>query len=168
MGFHVKHKFDGLKELLATTRGLKSNISKRILKKATTKASQSVRDAAKSNLASSKRTGTLRKSMSFKVKVYKNGTVIGIIGPRKGSKQVINGRNIDPTHYAHLVELGRKPVVAKSAKMLSDGTIIYGRRVARAEAKPFLRMALEDNKSKVVAIMSREIKAGLAKYGGKS
>ncbi len=81
----------------------------------------------------------LRKSIGYRIKTYKT-SVVGVCGPRRGFKTVINGRPHDPVKYAHIVENGRGPVVAKD-KILSDGVTIYGTQVKATKPNPFMRRA---------------------------
>lgn len=183
MAFKVHCQIDGLKELIGRLTGLKMKMRNKILRTATTKAARLIAKKAKqkcpvrmtggqvarqakrlrkegiaappkiaaaSNITPLK---LLKKSIGQKVKTYKSGVVVGIVGPRKGfraeiGKRVRKGKKsnvgdpiyADPVNYAHLVELGTK----------------------HSKAQPFLRPALEESKDEIRAIFAEEIRAGLA------
>src|SRR5690348_17333966 len=67
--------------------------------------------------------GLLKKSIGSKTKTYRgSGVTVGIIGPRKGFLHVLKGgKRVDPVKYAHIEENGRRIVVAKKSKVLTDG-----------------------------------------------
>ena len=89
----------------------------------------------------------LKKSIAVKVVTTKKGTVMAIVGPKKGtstkvfiayykpSKSKVAQRNVmieaKPTKYAHLVEKGFNAKIWASNKRI------------RVSAKPFLRPALD-------------------------
>lgn len=87
--------------------------------------------------------GQLKKSIGVAVRTYRNGTVWGGIGPRRGFKIVIAGlhpKTIDPVHYAHLVEGGTR----------------------HSAAEPFMRKAFDENKAKAQHILKQKIWSGIA------
>ncbi len=124
------------------------------------------------------RSGQLRKSIGRKIWTKKGGAVIaGIVGPRRGFRVVYLGKYIDPVKYAHLVEFGRREVVAGKAKgkatgkkVLSSGrppmlgAQVYGVRVKSVPPHPFMRPAWERNKTRVVWLIIRELVKGVKVY----
>jgi HK97 gp10 family phage protein len=127
-----------------------------------------------------RRSGQLRKSLGRLVKTYRGGAIVaGIVGPRKGFRVQWRGKYIDPVKYAHLVEFGRKEVVAgvgrggkKTGKrLLSDGTTVFGPRVRAVPPRPFLRPAWDENKGRVVQVIIDALRKGLrdflARYRGR-
>lgn len=125
----MKMKVDGaaIAKLAAKLGQIDRKIARKALKQGINEITKNVLWTAKSLVP--KRTGQLRRSLGRIVKVYRGGsTVVGIVGPRKGFKIVINGVPINPVKYAHLVEFGRREVVAKNKKVLAgDGTPLAGR-----------------------------------------
>ena len=82
-------------------------------------------DAARARASDSVDTGNLKASIGFRVKAYKNGKILGYVGPRNGFKVVDrHGKTRIATKYSHLVEFGH----AKKG----GGTVA---------AEPFLRPA---------------------------
>jgi HK97 gp10 family phage protein len=121
------------------------------------------------------RSGQLRKSLGRKVVSKRDGSkIIGIVGPRRGFRIEYRGKMIDPAKYAHLVEYGRREVVAKNKKVLASGVagvgglpgqgVIFGKRVRNVPPRPFLRPAWEQNKSRVVGIILKHLNLGVKKF----
>src|SRR5437868_3784876 len=90
-------------------RGLRN----RILRKAVTVASRSIRDAVRANAQTVRRTGSLARSIGVKVKTYPN-TVVAVVGPRSAARYnkgtYSRGKNkglprmVWPVLYLHLLE----------------------------------------------------------------
>jgi HK97 gp10 family phage protein len=138
------------------------------------------------------RTGLLKKSLGRKVKSKMGGAVVyAVIKPRRGvwvkadggavgtrtrfrngKKQVFvrkwqgefNGKKVDPVKYAHLVEYGRREVVNKKKKVLSDGTTIFGKKVRSVAPHPFLRPAWEKYERRAPAIFAACLRHALLNY----
>lgn len=90
--------------------------------------------------------GLLKKSIGQKVKVYKRGEVVGIIGPRKGFLHILKGgERVDPAKYGHIEEKGRKVVIAKRKRVLSDGKSVFGKSVPAYKGRPFLKPTLDQD-----------------------
>ncbi len=171
MPFTIRVELQGLQEAISSLQGLKRSVRNRILKKAITKAVQPITKDAKARAP--RRSGALRKSIYYKVVSYRrNGTVAGVIGPRKGFARVLDGKRIDPVYYAHLVELGRKGVSVKKVKVLSDGTRFYGSTVAAVAPQRFLQQAWAAGSQRAAAtfaaIVAEEIRKEAAKARTKS
>lgn len=148
----VKFQVDGLAPVLKLLGQFRRGAANRILRAAITKASRLVRQIAASKVPV--KTGALKKSLGVKIKTYRDGRTIGVIGPRTdvkgkppkyrklyrvpGSKKKVL-RN--PSMYAHLVEFGTK----------------------RSRPRPFMRPAYEAAKAQVASVVIRELKAGIAK-----
>jgi hypothetical protein len=118
-----------------------------------------------------RRTGLLRKSLGRKVRADKrNGGYLGIVSPRRGFKVVVNGKPMDSRRYAHLVEYGRSPVMAKLKKVLSSGKggQIFGRKVQAAAPRPFLRPAWASVGPMVLGIMRKWLVIALEKAWAKA
>lgn len=170
MGFLAKAKIDGLDQVFARLAGMKRRVKNTILRKAMRRSAALVLKAAKTNLVA-KDTGLLRKSLGSNVKAYRsNGVVVAIIGPRKGFRQQVTRKDgasvmADPVKYAHLVEKGRVEVVSEKS-VLSDGTVVFGRRVKAVPPRPFLGPALEKNRDAIRKVVADTVTEELAKLGG--
>lgn len=161
MPFGVKVELKGLQQAINSLQGLSRTVRNKILRKAITKAVQPITKDAKARAP--RRTGALRKSIGYKVVTYKrNGTVTGVIGPRKGFARMLNGSRIDPVYYAHLVELGRKSVSVKKVKVMSDGTRFYGRSVAAVSPRRFLQQAWIAGSARAAATVATLVAQGIA------
>ena len=106
-------------------------MEKKVLKPAIRKGLRVILKTAKKKVP--EKTGTLKKSFGVG---FKKKTMIGRVGVRQKSAVVINGKNVDPAKYAHLVEFGTKT----------------------APAHPFLRPALEESREAAFAAISEEAK----------
>jgi HK97 gp10 family phage protein len=161
MTFKVSAKLEGIKELTDRLKKLKANVAKKITKRAVTAAAKIVNKSAKRNVR--KRTKLLSKSIGQKVKIYRNsGLVAAVIGPRRGFRKIIDGKPHNPVKYAHLVELGRKAVKVRKAKILTDGRSFYGVKARAVAPAPFLKTALNSNRSAITEAMAQTIREGLA------
>lgn len=138
-----------------------------------------------------KRTGQLKKSIGRKVTVKKDGSkVIGFVGPRSGFRVVINGVPVNPIKYAHLVEFGRREVVAGKAKgkatgkkvLSGDGRpltgkaakqagpfrrVIFGKRVRSVPPRPFLRPAWDAISGSASGILVRHLEKAIRDFAAK-
>ena len=165
MAFAFKGELTGLDDVFRSFRGIKRNVRTRILRRAVSKAARLILKDAKARVAT--RTGLLKKSLGIKVKTYRqSGVVVAIIGPRTGFKRHVTLPDgtievENPTVIAHLVEKGRQAVFIKTAKILSNGTIFFGTKVAAVPARPFLRPAFDANKSAAENIIREEVRQGL-------
>lgn len=152
MAFAIKGEIAGLKDVLKRLHRLKQGVRNRVLRPAVTKAVKPIAKHAK-HLAPW-RTGMLRRSMGWRVMAYRRtGTVVGIVGPRSGFKKTKAGRQqtalgrkykatgINPTRYAHLVELG----------------------TVRSAAYAFLAPAWDAGKAGAEATIRAEVEAGIQK-----
>lgn len=136
----VGMKLFGDRELRRALGGMRAATQRKIVRPAVNAALTPVNKAAKRSAP--KRTGQLKRSIGKVVRLYKKrGVIWGGVGPRKGFKVIIDGKAVDPTKYAHLVERG----------------------TVRTKANPFLRRALDENKSEAKRIMAERIRAGIAK-----
>ena len=110
-------------------------MEKKVLKPAIRKGLRVILKTAKKKVP--EKTGTLKKSLGVG---FKKKTMIGRVGVKQKSAVVINGKNVDPAKYAHLVEFGTKT----------------------APAHPFLRPALVAKRDKALAVIAVEAKKKFA------
>jgi len=126
----VKMEVVGDEALQAAMLGLGRSSQARVARPAIREASTPIVRQMRQNAPKKQgdRTGQLRKSIGRRMVTYKNsGTVIAVIGPRRNfTTNDKFGNKVDPSNYAHLVEFG----------------------TYRSTAKPFMRPAWEENKSK--------------------
>ncbi len=167
MAFAIKGELTGLDDVLRNLQGVKRSVRNRALRTAITKVSRRMAAAAKAKVE--KRTGLLKKSLGFKVRTYKNRSVVaGVIGPKTGMKQTVtlpDGTTEveDPSKIAHFVEKGRQAVSIKTARVLSNGTVFFGRHVRAVPARPFLRPAFDAAKGYALGIIREEVAKAVAK-----
>lgn len=153
--------------------GLKDSLKNKIMRKWMDAAGKVIRDEAKKRapvLRDRKKyphliPGLLKKSIGVKVKTYKSGVTVAIIGPRTDYRSVRDpgtGKVVrqtkknatkfaaiakggafiqNPTKYAHLLELGTKKMAAR----------------------PFLRPAIESKRGEAIQIGIRVINQEIAK-----
>src|SRR5262245_59638504 len=149
MAVAVRAEVRGLDQILARLTHVEKAVAKKILRSIVNHGTKLQLQAAKSNLQG-ERTGQLRRSMGRKIKVYTNTrTWVGIVGPRRGYKITVNGHNVDPVHYAHLVEGGRRAVTPTEKAVMSDGAEVYGTHARAVPPRPFLKPAFESTLSQV-------------------
>jgi len=140
-----KVKIDGLDEINKKLKNLDDKVARKIIKKGINDGTKIVLKEMKSLVPI--RTGLLRKSLGRKVKAYrKSKLILGLIGPRMGFVRVINGKKVDPTNYAHLVEFGH----------------------GRVKPKPFVRPARDNTKNSVMASFVTIAKKEITDYARKS
>ena len=131
--------------LLQQFRQLPVKLQKKHGRRAIAKAARKVVKAAKQRCPT--RSKQLKKSLGFRPRTYKSG-VFAVVGPRKGFREVVNGKPHDPAKIAHLVELGHGGPHA-------------------AEAKPFLRPAMDETAKSNVQLIASELQKGLAEEATK-
>lgn len=159
MPFKIKMELGGIKDALKSLDGLKRGVQRRILRAAVTEASAPILQSARGHAP--KRTGTFKRSLGKKVKTYsKSGTVVAIVGPRKGYKTQTGitrkGKEIfeDPTKIAHLLEYGH--LVVRGGKV-----------VGHAPAYPSMTPAMQENQSRAVETIARRIGEEIEKEAAK-
>jgi|GEM_PF-3950158 len=101
----------GSHELEKALRGLKKSVRKRILGKAVRAGAKPALKRARADAPS--QTGSLKRSLFTKVKRYKNGNVVAVIGPRWGKKTYKATKRkearTEDAYYAWMVERGSAP-----------------------------------------------------------
>ena len=175
----LQFRLEGLEDLKLRLNSLPIALRNRIVRKAVTKGARIILKSAQSKVV--ERTGQLRKSLGVKVKTYraapfagantKNaaGTTVAIIGARKGFDIEVNGKKVNPTRYAHLVEFGTRPhALGEFSKLAAKVGVVggyqHGRMHKGAEAKPFLRPAYDESKAAAMRAIVNGIKEGLFRH----
>lgn len=142
-GAFVRVRVRGLKRLKKELEGVPEKLRRKALRAGQTKASRIIITEARNRVPV--RFGLLKKSLGRKSKTYrKTGTVVSVIGPRKGFRtERVGQANIydDPVKYAHLVEYG----------------------TSHSSPKPFLRPAWDHNKGRILREQVEAIRRVLAK-----
>jgi hypothetical protein len=143
VAYLVKGEVAGLKECQAALAGVEKRVRKAAVRRGVAAGAKTVVKEARKRVR--RRSGLLAKSLGSKVKTFKNGTVVGIVGPRTGFRKVVGqrtrGKNKgkvvyeNPTQIAHLIEKGHG-----------------GPHPARAY--PFLRPALEESGPEIAFAVS--------------
>lgn len=142
----------GVHELSRFLRELPKKTIKKALKSAVNAGAEPIKKAAR-RLAP-KDTGTLKKAVAKKVKVYPSGNAVAVIGAnravrvpstRKGKKEFV------PANYIHLIEYGTKPH-AQPKHWLFKAQGHPG-----AKANNFLERAYDANKNQAKQIMENKM-----------
>ena len=135
----------GVKEMEAVFFALPERMQKNVLSSAVRGGASIIKKAAKSNLQAngSVRTGLLFKSINIRVKRYsRSGIIYAAVGARRDVVgTTIDGRRIVPANYIHFVEFGTR----------------------KSRAKPFLRPAVDNNRSDVFSEITHRARKGLAR-----
>ena len=173
----------GMEEVARNLKKLENRIQKKVTRGATAKAMRPVAKTAKANAKRIKDTGLLARSIGTKTKTMRGGTVITIVGPRKGFKTTVmrkdrdgNDKPVvsDPANYAHLVELGTRPHSTK--KGVKNSIKVGGVRVYRdlhdmthpgAKPKPFLRPALISHGQSSIRVFGHAMIEGMEREAKK-
>lgn len=108
MGGDVRLTIENQREVMAVFEGLPASIQKKILRPAFNAGGREVVKDARGNLNSNRsvRTGALRRSLTTRIKIYRNGTVVALVGPSRKYATTHKGKPVVPWRYAHLVEKG--------------------------------------------------------------
>lgn len=162
MGFRIQAEFKGLAPLVKQLAGVRKSLRTKTIRSAMRKSASVVNKTAKGNVSGQGigNTGTLKKSLGVKVKVYPSGIVIGVVEPRAGFRipiprgkrgGLVGIKYHDPRKIAHLVEGGT--VLRKNKRGANRGMM---------RARPFLMPALAVSEGRIEAIFSEEIDKALA------
>jgi HK97 gp10 family phage protein len=140
MAFKITGRMEGIAGAVQKMASLQKRVRSNVQRKAVRRMTTLVLKSARAGLTRI-RTGQLKKSLGSKVKAYRSGIVLGIVGPRKGHKITVTNAagetvNIDPVFYAHLVEFG----------------------TVHSPAYPFLRPAWDGNKQACVGIVKETVR----------
>ena len=166
----IKMEVEGLAPLLRKLRQLAGRtemgkVARKAMYAMTTPVLKTARDKVRV------RYKVLKRSLGRRIKTYRqSGVTLGLVGPRKGFRTVIDGKPVDPINYAHLVEFGRKAVRVKKARVLSagknaPGKKVFGQEVRAALPWPYLRPAFDVNRERVQVIGAKVIKEELRQRG---
>lgn len=139
---NAKAQLIGGKELEKKFRTLGDKVQRKVLRGAVNAGATPVVKATKSKVKVE--TGTLGLSIGKKVKAYKGGAVVGVIGPRFQVVSMYKGRKRRPAFYAHLAEKGH---------IAADGTFVPGNHAienAAAESEPQALGTISDKLAKGV------------------
>jgi HK97 gp10 family phage protein len=137
---------EGAEELIRWMRKVDLNLKRKVLRDAVRAAIAPVRRGAKTNAPA--RYGYLKQSLALKVKAYRTGNVVGLVGPRSdfvrpdplgGTTRKGKPKTIRPAFYAHLVEGG----------------------TSHSRGNPFLENAANANRSMVESIMVAKVKSAV-------
>ena len=167
----VNFAIQGQEELLRNVRKLEKKVQKRIIRKALGKVARAVVKDARALVP--RETGLLRESLGSVIRFgKKTGEAFAVIGPRvefKGKKVEkiragLRGAKTKrkPANYGHLVEFGAKPHKQRFIPVAGGVIRLGGDMHPGARPKPFLRPALEKNKTKALPMMAAEFEKGLA------
>ena len=169
MAFGISIDLTGDKQLRAALAALPQKTLDKVVPQALTAVSKPIIAAARRNLTSHglKGSGFLKKSIGKVIrkggKYRARGNVLLVIGARSpgqgatpGSGKWVfvdaKGKKHVPANYAHLIELGHR--IAKGGKLTrktrSGVRVGVGTSGGRVQAFPFLRPALDSNRSRAV------------------
>lgn len=102
--------------------------------------------------------------VQYETRTLKSGRVQHKV-PRRDL--TFQGKAINPVRYAHLVEFGRVSVTLKKKKVLSDGSVIFGKTVRGVAARPFMRPAWAKNEPNAVPALRRQLFLAISNYWSK-
>jgi hypothetical protein len=158
--------------------GVKKGVANRVLRSAIAKMARIGAKAAKSNIRR-ERTGSLRKSIGIRSRTYRGGeSQIAVIGARRSFRTVgDDGKTVNPAKYSHLLERGRKAVVAKGGglsftvgavrakgrRAAVPGQKIVVKRVRAFTGDPFMEPAVPAVQSAYSSQFVRDVREGLAR-----
>jgi HK97 gp10 family phage protein len=150
----VKATIQGMEELSKLLKLLPGRVQKKVLRKAIVAASSPIVKQARANAPV--RFGFLKRSVGRKVKTYRTGNVVAVIGAKRGSG---NSRH-EPANYSHLVERGTRPhQISKGAVI--DKVLTAGKPHPGAKPKPFLKPAFDANVQSSTKIAGNVLAAGI-------
>lgn len=138
-GVDVKVELEGLADIVQVLNEVEQGVRNRVLRKAFRAYGRQIIKPAKR--AAPVRSRALRRSIGQKIATYKSGTMVLVVGPRRGVTAEHEGRRVVPANYAHLVEFGTQ----------------------RSRATPFMRQAAVAARSEGVRNFSRKIREELPK-----
>lgn len=141
---------------------LPSRLQKKVLRSAIAAGASPVSKAAKG--FAPVETGALKRSIGIKTKTYSSGTVISLVGVRRGVKfNAIDrhGRERIPMFYQHLVHGGTRTHPLDKGVTMRDLARGKKRAVTRmhpgAKANPFLTKAWNAAKTRSIAAINRVV-----------
>jgi HK97 gp10 family phage protein len=135
--FKLAVKLQGDSRLIRQLSFLRQRVKTRIVKSAITSAASIALKAAKAKVP--RRYGQLRRSLGKRAKAYRSGVFVVLVGPRTWFREKINGQWVNPTKYAHLVELG----------------------TVKAAPHPFIRPAFDETKGAMLEHAQAKLRAAI-------
>lgn len=161
----AKMELRGDKELRKLFEELPKRVLRKGLRQAISAAASPIVKDAKRNAR--RVSGLLKKAINKKIKTFKNGNVIAIIGASRSVAGSYLGRKRVPAHYIHLVEKGTRPhALGKGSQLARVGKRAsrevgqhVGRKHPGAKAHPFLEPAWRRNINTSIGIASQKLKA---------
>lgn len=143
--FSMRIKPSEFQKIQKKFKSLVDRTQQKVVKKAVKETLKPVQTAVKSK-APKGESGMLKRSIRITTKGYRrNGIVVGMVGVARIAKEV-NGKLVKPSMYAHLVEYGTKAHGPKTKKIMSNGKMVFGKRVRGTNARPFLRPTWDANR----------------------
>ena len=113
---------------------------------------------ARKRVSPIKQSGALRKSIKAKVKTYRSGITVAVIGPDTTTEGIYKGKLVRPKNTAHLVDLGTKRHFQPKRRIQHPG----------AKPRPFLRVAFNTNRDTALAIGQKTFKSEVDKAARKA
>lgn len=139
-----KMQLIGGKELEKKFRTLGEKVQRKVLRGAVSSGATPVMKATKAKVA--KETGTLELSIGKRVKAYKNGSVVGVVGPRFSVISTFEGKRRRPAFYAHLAEKGH---------IAENGAFVPGNHA--------IEKAASESESQAMNVISTKLAKGVVK-----
>lgn len=114
----ISATLDGIDKAIAKLGQISRGVANKSMRKAVRAGVAPQLKAVRSRMTFSDDTGTLRRSMTTKIKTYASGVTSGVVGPRKQTREIYSRskRRVvtrNPNAYAHLVESGHRIAVSK-------------------------------------------------------
>lgn len=167
MSYSIKGKIEGLGPLLAKLDAISAKARKKVTRQAVNQGTKVLLPDAKARVPVV--FALLKKSMGRKVKVFRNGVAVGMVGPRTHmGAYVLHGDTpffANPSYYAHLVELGVQPHAMGEGSSNRKG-IATGKMHPGFAGRHFMLKAFESSKARIIDSMLNVLRNGIEDAGG--
>jgi hypothetical protein len=173
-GLTLHGSLRGANEAIAKLKSLDRSMQKRIIRKGIRKASQMGAKITKNFV--SKKTGTLRNSMGWRVARMRPGIpkAVGVVGPRRRYERMTSEGFRNPTKYSHLVDQGAKPHIinakGKGLYFRVNGRSVFVKYVRHpgARASHFMKRGEHSSRSPMHHVFTRTVATELSIQAAKA
>lgn len=155
----IDFKIQGLDKIDEALKQLPENIARRELSNALRVGASTIRKEVIARAPDSPKLhkfGDLRQNI--RVRGIRASSSVGAI-----AVAVTTGR----AWYAKIVEFGRAAVKTKKARILSDGSTVFGSEVSAAPARPFMRPAFDAAGPRAIEAIAKRLRAGVLRQAAR-